>query len=732
MAVAAAPDAEAHFRPDLEGLRAVAVVLVLLFHAHLPGFGGGYIGVDVFFVLSGFLITGLIVRELQRTGTVSLVSFYARRARRLLPAAALALVATVVASAIFLPPLRVPGVAGDGAAAALYASNMRFAIQATDYLQAELDPSPLLHYWSLGVEEQFYLFWPAFLLLVARVGRGSLRSLATAIALVGAGSLVLSIVLTGISEPWAFYTLPARAWELALGALLALAAVRGLALPRVGGVAAGWLGVGCIVLAGVVFDIGTPFPGTAALLPTMGAALVIASGLHSQDAGVSPILGLGPFRWLGRISYSLYLWHWPIIVIPAAALQTDLPLPVRVGLALLAVPVAAASQRWVEDPIRHGRFVGLRPRRTLAFAGVLTLAVALLTTGIGSFGPFAASSAVAGTDASGNPIGDPAGDPSLTGQLMGVLGSLPPGASASQPAGSTAHPAPAASPTAGPSAAPTATSVPATPGGPVPADLQPSLATARDSLPRSYGDGCHLPFADTQPGPCVYGVKNGSKTVILFGDSHAAQWLPALDRLARQNDWRLVSLTKSACPTAEIAIWNSSLNRTYTECSTWRTNVLARIAAEHPDLVVVSDSRYALSIDGGPSPVAEHQALWDAALEQTLARVAGLSRHTVLIGDTPRAGVDPPVCLSAHLDDVLACATLRAKALDPAYLAAELGVTQAAGVPMIDPTGLVCPSEPCPVVVGNILVYRDTHHMTAVYSAALAPYLAAELPSLGP
>ena len=162
------------FRPDLEGLRAVAVGLVLLYHAAVPGFSGGYVGVDVFFVLSGFLITGLLLREVRRTGTVSLPNFYARRARRLLPASALVLLVTVVASFFMMPPLRVPDVAGDAAAAAMYVSNMRFAFQATDYLQAELAPSPILHFWSLGVEEQFYIFWPAIVLLATR-GRGDAR-----------------------------------------------------------------------------------------------------------------------------------------------------------------------------------------------------------------------------------------------------------------------------------------------------------------------------------------------------------------------------------------------------------------------------------------------------------------------------------------------------------------------------------------------------------------------------
>jgi peptidoglycan/LPS O-acetylase OafA/YrhL len=223
-------DGRAPFRPDIEGLRAIAVLLVLAYHARIPGFTGGYIGVDVFYVVSGFLITGLIVRELQATGRVDLPAFYARRARRLLPAALVVIAVTVIASAIVLPPLRVPDVAGDAAAAALYVSNIRFAAQATDYLQAELDPSPLLHFWSLGVEEQFYLFWPALLFLVAR-RRFEVRRLASVVAAVAVLSFVLGVAWTSTDAPLAFFLLPARAWELAVGAGLALGTTRLARLP---------------------------------------------------------------------------------------------------------------------------------------------------------------------------------------------------------------------------------------------------------------------------------------------------------------------------------------------------------------------------------------------------------------------------------------------------------------------------------------------------------------------
>src|SRR3954447_3313191 len=389
-------DGRAPFRPDIEGLRAVAVLLVLAYHARIPGFSGGYIGVDVFYVVSGFLITGLIVRELRATGRVDLVTFYARRARRLLPAALVVIALTVIASAIVLPPLRVPDVAADGAAAALYVSNIRFAAQATDYLQAELDPSPLLHFWSLGVEEQFYLFWPALLLLVAG-RRANIRRIGLVVAMVALLSFGLGVVWTASDAPLAFFLLPARAWELAVGASLAIGVARLTRLRTSVATIAVGAGLALILAGAVVFDIDTPFPGTAALLPVVGTALVIAGGIPQPLNGVSRVVAVRPMRWIGGISYSLYLWHWPLLVLPAAAVGRALPWPARLGLVALTFVLAEASRRWIEDPIRHGRVAKLRPSRSLAAALVSSVAVATVALGLGvTVGPPAVLGSVAG------------------------------------------------------------------------------------------------------------------------------------------------------------------------------------------------------------------------------------------------------------------------------------------------------------------------------------------------
>jgi peptidoglycan/LPS O-acetylase OafA/YrhL len=720
----------AGFRPDLEGLRAIAVSLVLLYHAAVPGFGGGYVGVDVFFVLSGFLITGLLLREIETTGRISLPAFYARRLRRLLPAVALLILVTVVASVAVLSPLRAGDVAADGVAASLYASNLRFAFQATDYLQSELAPSPLLHLWSLGVEEQFYLFWPALLLLVATFRASGAAGRPNRVRRVGAlavvvviASFALSLWLTTASAPWAFFSLPSRAWELGIGALLAVGAARLAAVPRPAAVGAGWLGLLLIGAAGVLIDTSTPFPGMAALLPTLGTALAMLPGMTGNAVGPARYLGWGPARFLGRISYSLYLWHWPLLVLPTAMAGDTLPLPVRVALMLAAIPIAYASQRWLEDPIRRGRLVGIVPQRNLALAGALSVAVATTSLGLGfvTTQRLAAATGGGGSGSSDVPLPE--------------LGGL---ATDNSTGGSTAptrspSPQPAGSPGTSASSGPVETVAPRLPpptGGPVPGDLIPSLAAARDDVPVIYDNGCHLSQPATTIAECAFGDVASSTTVVLIGDSHAAQWFPALERLATERSWRLVSLTKSSCTPAWITVWNTNLKRAYTECDDWRDGVLARVTAEHPDLVIVATSHPIPSAgNGGPLPADDGEAL-ATGLASVLDRLAPVAGAVALIADTPKFDFDPPECLAAHLDDTLACTRPRTEMLDEDWLTKETAIAVAHGATLVDPSGWACPTDPCPTVVGRYLVYRDRHHLATPYVIALRDRLAAALPPL--
>ena len=370
------------FRADIEGLRGVAVLAVVAYHAGLGGVGGGFVGVDVFYVLSGFLITGLLWDELQRTGRFRFGEFYARRARRLLPAAVVVLVVTVAAASVWLSPLQARVVAQDAVAAAFYMANYRFAAQRTDYL-AETSPSPLQHYWSLGVEEQFYLLWPVLVLVVFVVGRRlATRSSVGAgavLVLAGAGSFVLSLRLMALSQPWAFFSLPTRAWELAAGGVLALARPGLRRLPGVAAATLGWLGLEAVLWSIIQFSASTPFPGTAALFPVGGTAAVIAAGCAAPRLGPNLLLGRRPLQLAGRLSYSWYLWHWPLLLLAPAVAGRPLGLWPNLGLAAASGLLALATVKLVEDPVRFSPRLRARPGRSLALGAGLTVVAAAAT-----------------------------------------------------------------------------------------------------------------------------------------------------------------------------------------------------------------------------------------------------------------------------------------------------------------------------------------------------------------
>ena len=375
------------FRPDIEGLRAVAVVAVVLFHAGLPGIGGGFIGVDVFFVISGFLITGLLWREVSTAGTVGLRRFYGARARRLLPASAYVGIVVLICSAVLSPPLQARRFIVDGIASALYVSNYRFALQGIDYFSDPMSSSPFQHYWSLGVEEQFYLVWPPLIIatawLVRRVRRrtsadatSSAGPYLVVLALVAVVSFAASLMLTRALPPMAFFSLPTRAWELAVGGVVALTVAQWRRLSALPAAVAGWAGLGVILLGCTRLGATTPYPGTAALVPVLGTALVIGAGCAAPARGVGRVLALPPMRAVGRVSYSWYLWHWPVQLALVSLILPGHPVTGRLegGLAgaLLSGGLAALTLHFIENPLRYAARVRRSGARSLALGGAAT------------------------------------------------------------------------------------------------------------------------------------------------------------------------------------------------------------------------------------------------------------------------------------------------------------------------------------------------------------------------
>jgi peptidoglycan/LPS O-acetylase OafA/YrhL len=643
------------FRRDIEGLRAVAVALVVLYHAGATWVPGGYIGVDVFFVVSGFLITGLLTAELHERGRISLGAFYARRVRRLLPASVVVLVSTVALMKAIAPPLSSLQVRGDAIATALYASNLRFASVATDYF-AGLEPSPLLHYWSLAVEEQFYLVWPLLLLGAALVPWGRLRvRLAVVVGAVLASSFALSLVLTPRRQPFAFFLLPSRAWELAAGAVLALGVDAVRRVPPPVRWAMTWTGLAGIAAAAVVFDERTMWPGHAAAVPVVATLLVIAGGAPSP-------LTVAPLQWLGSRSYTLYLWHWPLLVVPALGRPGSLPLPVsaRVALVIAALVLAEVTSRTIENPIRTTRALATSVPRSVALGGALTgLAV-----------------------------------------VVGAVGGLLPALDAGRPA-----------------AAATSEETPF-----VPSNLRPALRAAASDQAEIQRNGCNSTIPNDDVNPCVYGDPHGDRTVVLFGDSHAAHWFPALEPIARTEGWRLVVLTKSGCPPEQVEVYMRHLGRQFFECDRWRSDALEVIAQEREPVVLMSASRALRPMDDDAS--------FDDLLEDGLARTVDAlpaSAELVLVSDVPRADVNVPTCLSTHISDTSPCATPRSFAIDDDHRAAEAAAAERVGATLLDVVDWVCPGDPCAPIRGNLLVWRDEHHLSTPFAASLAPRLLAAL-----
>ena len=711
------------FRGDIEGLRAIAVLAVLAYHAKLGPFHGGYIGVDVFFVISGYLITSLLLRDLAASGAKALPTFWARRARRLLPGSFVVLIATLVAGRLVLDPLAQRDLMRDGIAATTFTVNVVFAHRQNDYLAAQLAPSPLLHFWSLALEEQFYIGWPMLLLAATGLRRRFRWFPAVLIGSLLVVSLLLCIRLTPHHQPASFFLLPTRAWELLAGAALAVAGPAVCRIPAAVRAIGGWLGLGTIVVAAWRFSDLTLFPGAMAIVPVAATVLVLTAGTDRLRGGPGALLDRRPMAWIGARSYGIYLWHWPMLVL-AAARFGPLTAAQRIGALMLVFGVAALSYRWIENPARRSAWLGARPRRSLALGGALgatgaSLAVAMLVLSPSLTGGSAAAA------------------PTLVLPIRAVTTTTnpvaAPGTSAPQLAATTTTPTEPTSTLAQPSSSEVIASIVAANADTlqqasilesVPANLTPSLGSARSDKPVIYADGCILSNGQVTAKECLYGDTASDRIIVLFGDSHAAQWFPALQDISLRNHWRLEVLTKKGCPTADIPIADPARGP---ECEPWRTSVLARMADEHPDLVIMSAYRYkTTSAAVGSNP----DEVWRNGMQLTLDRVRPLAHNVMVLGDTPTPLNDVPGCVASHLRRVADCMNPRSAAIKPARLGVEVDVAATHDAAFVPTGDWLCTSSECPVVIGNLLVYRDNSHITTAASMWLAPYLEAAVKPL--
>lgn len=664
-------------RGDIQGLRAVAVLLVALAHAHVGFLRGGFVGVDVFFVLSGFLITGILLAEARAHGSISLIGFYVRRARRILPAAILTLVMTNVAVFVLLNFLRAREAVRDSLSATAFAANFHFAARGTDYFAQSQPPSPLLHLWSLAVEEQFYLVWPAVLSLAAlgialRRRRRSLgtwqeRRLLLVVCMIVVLSLVWSVRVTGTGSPAAYFSPFTRAWELGLGAMLAIAVTRLASDQSRWRVPIGWAGIGAIVAAAVVFSEGTAFPGYAALLPTLGAALVIGAGVADVPSrvAVGRVLQLAPMRFIGDRSYAFYLWHWPVLIIAAQFVGHDLSVAENLVLLLCAFLLSIVSYGLVENPIRRASW---SPRTTTVAFGTslgvaLATAVVLLAAIDRKEQHFYAAASV--TTAPSEVV------------VADTGGALPEVVAAVRAARR---------------------------GDAIPPGLTPPIGElTNEPQPYSLPRGC-VPIAASNESTskiCPIGRTSSRTTIVVIGDSHVQMWMPAILHLANQDGWRVIPLLRPGC-TPGAWVDHDGL----AACRKWYKWAIRQVGLLHPTVTLIGG---AVGGDrGGTAGEAVHGIV---SMARTLR--SG-SRKVIVIGDPEGLDLNPLDCLLARNASMRSCTTTWPQAaLWPYDTIASR--TKTLGVGFLDTRGWFCFQAECPAVIGRTIVYKDPHHVTVAY-----------------
>ncbi|WP_236594374.1 acyltransferase family protein [Saccharothrix sp. 6-C] len=659
-------------RADIQGLRALAVALVICYHLRPEWLPGGFVGVDVFFVLSGFLIIGTLTGEVRRTGRVGLLDFYARRIRRLLPAATAVLLAVTAAVFAVLPESRWPTVLREVLFSAVNAQNWLLAVLSNDYGHATAGASPVQHFWSLAVEEQFYLVIPLVLLaaavLAARLGGGPVRYAAVAVGVVTVASFAFSAWYTPVDPGAAYFVTPTRMWELGIGGLAAMALHR-LRPGRVARALLGWGGLAAVLASAFWFSTDLAFPGWVAALPTFGAVAMLVA----REDSLARVLGLRPLTYVGDISYSLYLWHWPVIVFVLELTGRESLAGYEALAAGVSLVLAAVSKHFVEDPFRRRR-----PARRRVTYGLGAVMVAV-TVAVASGGWASAESALAALR----------GRSVIDADHPGAL-ALDPGRPLSAPTGVPLAPAPAVA------------------GEDWPHD---------DCVTRDLPDGFKS---------CVFGKPEAPRTLVVVGDSHAAQFSTALAAFARRgggDQWQVHLLARNGCPFSTAP--PTEAGTPLTVCSEENLKKLDHIRDLAPDLVVTA----AMSPE---SYLKDLKWTWESTADMVdgyrtvLSALSDAAIPVAVIRELPRPERPVAPCLERRPDDPADCDTPRERAVGSPSDPLADAATGLPGVRVVDLTDWICRADTCPAVVGNVVVYRD-NHLTDTYVRSLADPLVAAL-----
>jgi peptidoglycan/LPS O-acetylase OafA/YrhL len=702
-------------RYDIQGLRAIAVLLVVISHAQLKHFlGGGYIGVDVFFVVSGFLITGLLAREVQNAGRVSFVGFYAKRARRILPAASVTLLLTLLVSTVVYTSGDLSIVTTDVKWAAFFAANIHFARAGTNYFDVSSFETPVQHFWSLAVEEQFYLVWPVLIALMlvipwrrrerrlpsgpratrSRITLGRTQALRRATVLIGLlsiVSLIWSVKDTSASPQSAYFSTFTRGWELGFGSILALTAHRVARLPLPVKAAMSWVGLAMVLIAAIRFTSATPFPGVAALLPVVGAVLLIGGGIEGPKYGAGVVLGIRPMRFFGDISYSIYLIHWPVLVLTTAYAGGQVRIRYKLVLIALTILLSWLSYRFVETPFRSKRkhrFANLRSLALWPVALAIVIVPAMLVTQR-TMAQSSTSAAIAQHIAEKK-----ATKPSAVSSLHTQVASAAVAAKGAQP---------------------------------LPSPLAPSLVHLADDRTEPTDDCWAGNQAKTRHKLCPEGDTTATKTVVVYGDSHAAQWLRPLSALAKKNHLKLIPLVKANCMPADVAeMWQG---KPYPQCETYRTWAMQQMKRLKPSMIIVSGLLSTNIVDPATQQKvsdAKGTELFASGSERTLRDLRKLSTKVEVLSDQSRLPKPASSCLGSRTADLSTCAEPPEKlTMDrDAKWKASAAKT---GANYVDMLPWECSNSMCPIVVDGTIVYRDQHHLTTTYAERLQPVLAKQI-----
>lgn len=676
------------------------MLLVILGHAGVPGFDGGYIGVDVFFVISGFLITGGLIREVERTHTVSITGFYARRARRILPAATVTLLAITISYSVLMTAARATKVLGDVVWSAFFAVNIRFSGAGTDYFAEDQFVSPVQHFWSLAVEEQFYLFWPVLILVLCLPGKASASSLdenrgrllvrriamATFVAIIA--SFLWSVWQTPVNPTAAYFSPLTRSWELGFGAALAIWESRGVGPLNRSPACLTWLGLGLIMYAAIGYSPSTVFPGYAAVVPVVGAVLILFGGLYDKSKlSASLLLDTRPMRYIGDISFSLYLWHWPLLIIPPAYLGRPLDSIEQITAVCFSFCVAALSYKFIELPIRDTPRIKSNRRVSLTLwpISVASILLAVAITG-NNYQDSSNPQLLAGEDIGG--IVDGANDDQIRQAVMRAA-SL------------------------------------ANAGHDLPVELQPQLEDLFEDVSRPPA-GCGAQRDDIDHKVCVLGDKNASRTVVFFGDSHIGMWYDALLPAISERGWKLVTFWKASCFPADITLWRQDKTRPYTECDEFRTWAVEEMRRLQPDKIVLAGLVRNLPADpvrSKPTSNAVGTKLMQTGMVSMLTTLQSISDDVVLLSGTPYLEREPLDCLGTRRADRSTCVIPPDLVTVARNNALQLAASER-NASYIDLMPWFCKDQVCPLVNGDIIIYRDTNHVSKTYANKLGEELA--------